>query len=95
MGDEKTVFDPESISLLSKADAEATAAYLRDNQKDETILRYFAFDHLPVERLRAVSGWFAVVATLMHATLPRCAERTAGLRRLLESKDCAVRAAMP
>lgn len=57
----------------------------------EEILQYFKFDHLP-EHLQAVSRPFSVIAQHMVETLPRCAERSAGLRKLLEAKDCAVRA---
>ncbi len=38
---------------------------------------------------------FATVARQMHDTLPRSAEKSAGLRKLLEAKDCFVRAALP
>lgn len=59
------------------------------------ILNYFAFEHLP-ERLQEVSRPFAAVAhsiaQLANAT--NGAEVAAGLRKLLEAKDCAVRAAL-
>jgi len=55
-------------------------------------MRYFAYAHLPLN-LAEVSCWFAEVAIrVMH--LPRSAERTVALRKLLEGKDAAVRAAM-
>jgi len=57
------------------------------------ILRFFSFDHLP-ERLRAVSEPFHRLAHEMALDLPNCAETSAGLRKLLEAKDCAVRAAL-
>ena len=57
----------------------------------EVILQYFAFSHLP-PHLQAVSAPFYDLALRMIETLPRNAERTAGLRKLLEAKDCAVRA---
>ena len=59
----------------------------------ETMLRWFDFDHLP-EHLRAVSEPFHELATTLVTTLPRCAERSAAMRKLLEAKDCAVRAAL-
>ena len=90
---EKTVCDPRAVTLVSDADQAACAEYLRHNAGDEAILKYFAFEHLP-PTLRPVSAWFACVAVLVHATLPRCAERTAALRKTLEAKDCAVRAAL-
>lgn len=57
------------------------------------ILRYFAWQHLP-GRLQKVSAPFGVLANHMVDTLPMGPELTAGLRKLLEAKDCAVRAAL-
>lgn len=55
------------------------------------IMRHFASAHLP-PRLRDVSGPFGELAAEMVRRLPCCAERSAGLRKLLEAKDCMVRA---
>ena len=57
----------------------------------EPILRFFGYTHLP-PNLAAVSRPFAELAELVHGTLPRCAERTVSLRKILEAKDAAVRA---
>jgi hypothetical protein len=57
------------------------------------ILRYFDYTHLP-ERLQAVSKPICDLAKEMDDTLPDGAEKSAGLRKLLEAKDCLVRAAM-
>lgn len=57
----------------------------------ETMLQFFAYEHLP-EKLQAISKPFGEMAKWMVETLPRNPERTAGLRKLLEAKDCAVRA---
>jgi hypothetical protein len=56
-------------------------------------MKYFAFEHLP-EKLQLVSKPIGEVARAMDATLPDGAEKSAGLRKLLEAKDCLVRAAM-
>lgn len=56
------------------------------------ILKYFNYDHLP-EKLRVVSAPFAALAHQM-LMLPDGPEKSAGLRKLLEAKDCAVRAAL-
>jgi hypothetical protein len=55
------------------------------------ILQFFAFNHLP-EKLQDVSRVFFSVAQFIVTTLPRNPERTVALRKLLESKDAAVRA---
>lgn len=55
------------------------------------ILRYFHYAHLPA-RLQAASKPFCDLARHIIETLPRNAERTVALRKLLEAKDAAVRA---
>lgn len=60
----------------------------------EPLLRFFAFAHLP-PHLQAVSEKFYDLAQEIVRDIPRSAERTAALRKLLESKDCAVRALLP
>lgn len=57
------------------------------------ILRWFEFDHLPVH-LQAVVLPFATLAHDLAATVPASPELTVALRKLLESKDAAVRAAL-
>jgi hypothetical protein len=61
--------------------------------KDEPILRFFAFGHLP-EHLQTVSRPFAELANKLCIDLPRNAERSVALRKLLEAKDAAVRASI-
>jgi hypothetical protein len=60
----------------------------------QELLRYFAFDHLP-RPLKEISGACASLAHDMEATLPDGPEKTMGLRKLLEAKDCFVRSALP
>lgn len=55
----------------------------------------FAFDHLPDGPLRETSARVAGLAGIMVRNLPDGPELTAGLRKLLEAKDCFVRAALP
>lgn len=59
----------------------------------EPIMQFFAFEHLP-DHLKVTSSMFWDLACKIVATLPRNAERTVALRKLLESKDAAVRAAI-
>jgi hypothetical protein len=58
------------------------------------ILRYFASSHLPHD-LAAVSARFESLATWVAENLPGSAEQSTALRKLLEAKDAAVRAALP
>lgn len=60
----------------------------------DPILRFFHYKHLPPV-LREVSAPFCQQARGMIDHLPRNAERTVALRKLLEAKDCAVRASLP
>lgn len=57
------------------------------------IVRYFAWAHLPAH-LQPISAECGALALTMVATLPDGPELTAGLRKLLEAKDCFVRAAL-
>ena len=59
----------------------------------DPILRFFHYAHLP-QSLRTISEPFCVMANFLVTTLPRNAERTMALRKLLEAKDCAVRAVL-
>lgn len=55
------------------------------------ILQFFTFDHLP-EHLQGVSRPFCLLAEEIVQNLPDGPERSVALRKLLESKDAAVRA---
>lgn len=55
------------------------------------MMQWFKFDHLP-SHLQEPSKACALLAAEMDATLPEGPEKTAGLRKLLEAKDCFVRA---
>lgn len=57
------------------------------------ICRYFAYDHLR-EPLKSTSRVFAELAEWLDAELPGGPEKSTALRKLLESKDAAVRAAL-
>lgn len=57
----------------------------------EPILQFFEWGHLP-PFLGEVSAPFGAMAVIIVQTLPRNPERTVALRKLLESKDAAVRA---
>lgn len=60
---------------------------------EEPMMRWFAYEHLP-ERLQGVSQPFWQLANYICHEIPRSPERTVALRKLLESKDAAVRAAL-
>lgn len=55
------------------------------------ILKYFKYDHLP-PHLQVISKPIGELAEKLNAELPDGPEKSAGLRKLLEAKDCFVRA---
>jgi hypothetical protein len=59
----------------------------------QQVVQFFDYAHLP-EHLQPVSAPCAALADAMLETLPDSPELTAGLRKLLEAKDCFVRAAV-
>lgn len=56
-----------------------------------TLLQFFTYEHLP-EHLQAISKPFGELAQLLEEMLPNNPEKTTAFRKLLEAKDCAVRA---
>lgn len=58
------------------------------------ILKFFEYAHLPAN-LQEVSKPICELARQMDEKLPDGPEKSAGLRKLLEAKDCLVRAILP
>ncbi len=56
-------------------------------------LLFFKYDHLP-EHLQEVSKPFSVLAHQIVNTTVASPEQSAGLRKLLEAKDCIVRSTL-
>lgn len=65
-----------------------------DTKTQADILRYFVYSHLSDVKLREVSRYFCDLAYKMDAMLPNGPEKSTALRKLLEGKDAAVRAAL-
>ena len=63
------------------------------NQRSQ-ILQNFAYFHLPAH-LQDVSKLFWELAWRLERDIPNSAEKTVALRKLMESKDCAVRSVLP
>lgn len=57
----------------------------------QRLLRFFDYAHLP-ENLQVISKPIHDLAHEMDEKIPDSAEKTVGLRKLLEAKDCLVRA---
>ena len=76
----------ESLKSGKTADKEG-------GQSNAAILKYFEYAHLP-EHLQKVGNLVSTLAFLIDGLLPDGPEKTAGLRKLLEAKDCFVRAAL-
>lgn len=71
----------------------APAEFSPEQLAIDPILRFFHYGHLP-PRLQEQSRPFCEMAERIVTTLPRNAERTVALRKLLEAKDAAVRASL-
>jgi len=61
--------------------------------KPHYLLQFFNWEHLP-EHLQLVSQPFWKLADAVDRDLPDNPEKTTALRKLLEAKDCAVRAVL-
>jgi len=55
------------------------------------LIQFFAYEHLPAH-LQEISKPFGDLARHLDSTLPNNPEKSTALRKLLEAKDCAVRA---
>lgn len=62
-----------------------------EDKKEHYMMQFFKYEHLP-EKLQAVSKPFCDLAKLTDTTLPENPEKSAAFRKILEAKDCAVRA---
>jgi len=58
---------------------------------NEFLEQFFTYEHLP-PHLQEISKPFGLLAKQIIETLPKNPERSTALRKLLEAKDCAVRA---
>ena len=56
-----------------------------------TTIKYFSYEHLPA-KLQEISKPIGDLAQWLEDNLPDGAEKSAGMRKLLEAKDCFVRA---
>lgn len=65
----------------------------KEKRKDpaKNIMQFFTWEHLP-QHLQEISKPFGVLADFLCEALPGNPEKTTALRKLLEAKDCAVRA---
>jgi hypothetical protein len=61
------------------------------NGKKHYLLQFFKYEHLTLQQ-RAIAEPFSELAHKLVEMLPDNPERTVALRKLLESRDCAVRA---
>ena len=56
-------------------------------------IKYFDYKHLPA-KLQVISEPICKLARALEANIPDGPEKSAGMRKLLEAKDCFVRAAL-
>jgi hypothetical protein len=81
----------EKMAAGHGIETDTTTAPAAPTRATDRMEQFFRFAHLP-PHLQAVSKPFGELAAQIIATLPSNPERTVALRKLLEAKDCAVRA---
>ena len=100
--------DPDRETLLASkkcrldGDCSRCPMQLSLGQTKETpmaspIMKHFRYQHLSnhlPKHAQNVSRYFADLADYVDRELPDCAEKSAALRKILEGKDAAVRAAL-
>lgn len=59
------------------------------------IMKYFEYGHLPEGEIKDTSKRCCSLAGEFDMIIPDGPEKSAGLRKLLEAKDCFVRAVLP
>lgn len=65
-----------------------------ENVKEDPILRFLIPNSNLPKHLLSIADECGGLAQTMLETIPHSAERTVGFRKLLEAKDCFVRAAL-
>lgn len=80
--------------MVERGSREAFAQEIKDRHPSvAALIKYFAWSHLPLT-LQFVSAPFGELAVDLLHRVPDGPELTAALRKLVEAKDCAVRAAL-
>jgi hypothetical protein len=73
---------------MGSGDEDTRAALPREGA--HRLLQFFTYEHLP-PRLQAASKPIGDLARQLDSMLPDGPEKTTGMRKLLEAKDCFVR----
>jgi len=64
------------------------------DEAPEPLMQFFDYDDAPWSTKGILAGAFLSMACAIARQCPRNAERTVALRKLLEARDCAMRAAV-
>jgi len=89
--DGKIVFEKHPLAKPKETIDMPDSNMKQNNVAVNQIMQFFDYEHLP-EQLKVVSARIGDVAHYMYQSLPDGPEKEAGLRKLLEAKDCFVRA---
>jgi hypothetical protein len=84
--------EPEALTGVVRPGADPNPASL--GGWSSPIMRWFDYEHLTNPRVRGVSRQFSELAGWVEQYLPTDPEKSTALRKLLEGKDAAVRAAI-
>lgn len=59
-----------------------------------TVFQYFGYEHLRHDRAREIAQQIYDLAKYLEENIPESPEKSVGMRKLLESKDCFVRSVL-
>lgn len=84
----------QGLSKGDEMDSENPLSRTEELQKRYPVLKFFVYSHLPGNLQLVAQGFEALAYEMAGRATLHPAEVAAGLRKLLEAKDCAVRAAL-
>ena len=85
--------DHEGYISWSPKDVFERSHHITCDAYNNDIMKYFEYSHLP-EKLQRISKPICDIAKIYDGKYSNSQEKSAGLRKLLEAKDCFVRAAL-
>jgi hypothetical protein len=83
--------EQQKATRRTVAEVDAAERVTKQPLEADPMLQWFEYEHLP-PHLQLVSAPYCILAHRIVQNLPRNAERTVSLRKLLEAKDAGVRA---
>lgn len=86
-----TIADPQNVRMAMNK--EGHLSFSSKVRAHNPLMKYFEYEHLPAN-LQAISKPICELAKLMDEQIEMGPEKDAAFRKLLEAKDCFVRASL-